>query len=114
MKKQLTCIECPVGCTVQVEVENGRAVSVTGNSCPRGKAYAESEVIDPKRVVTSTVRLQNGKLLPVKTSAPVPKAEMGEVMAKINALHPTGEIGVGEILLKDIADGVDLVATDRS
>ena len=52
MKKTLTCIECPIGCEIEVEVENGVVLSVKGNTCPRGKVYAEAEVVCPKRVVT--------------------------------------------------------------
>ena len=55
MKTKLTCIECPIGCEIEVVVENGAAVSVTGNGCLRGKTYAQNEVVCPKRVVTSTV-----------------------------------------------------------
>ena len=69
MIKTLTCIECPVGCEIRVETENDEVKSVQGNSCPRGKMYAESEVICPKRVVTSVVRAENGEMIPVKTPA---------------------------------------------
>ena len=41
--KKLTCIECPIGCDMEVELEDGKVLSVTGNSCPRGKLYAENE-----------------------------------------------------------------------
>ena len=36
--RELTCIRCPIGCHITVELENGEVKSVTGNSCPRGEA----------------------------------------------------------------------------
>ena len=60
MKKTLTCIECPIGCEIEVEIHGGKVISLKGNGCPRGKLYAENEVICPRRVVTSTVRAKDG------------------------------------------------------
>ena len=83
----LTCIRCPMGCAIHVEMENGQVVSVTGNTCPRGAEYAKSEATAPVRTVTSTVRALGG-VRPVK--APV---------------H------IGDILCENIADtGSNLVA----
>lgn len=48
MGKDFVCIECPRGCALHVEGENG-AWSVSGNFCPKGKAYALSEMISPRR-----------------------------------------------------------------
>ena len=61
-KIDLICIGCPMGCPITVEMENGEVVSVTGNTCPRGDAYARKEVTNPTRIVTSTVRVTGGKL----------------------------------------------------
>lgn len=113
MKHTLTCVECPMGCEIEVVTENGAAVSVTGNSCPRGKAYAENEVVCPKRVLTTTVRTVDGRMLPVKTSQPVKKAELLSLMQTINGLHPAAPVHIGDILMKNISDGADLVAADN-
>lgn len=53
--RELTCIGCPLGCSLTVTIENDE-IKVTGNTCKRGEAYAKKEVTDPKRIVTSTVR----------------------------------------------------------
>lgn len=47
----------------------------------------------------------------VKTAAPVRKSEMFDVMQRINAASCVLPVRVGDIIVKDIADGVDLVAT---
>lgn len=112
-EKTLTCIECPIGCEVKVTLENGKPVSVQGNACPRGKMYAESEVVCPMRVLTSTVRTADGRMLPVKTDKPVKKSEMFAVMKKINGVQAALPVRVGDILVKDISDGANLVATEN-
>lgn len=111
MKKlELTCIECPRGCPLKVEMDDNSFL-VTGNLCPKGKKYAYEEVTAPVRTVTSTVRLESGEMLPVKTDGGVPKDKIFAVMAKINALHPIKPVKIGDILLKNIEDEVNLVAT---
>ena len=111
MKKNLTCIECPIGCEIEVEVENGVVLSVKGNTCPRGKIYAEAEVVCPKRVVTSTVRAENGEMIPVKTDRPVRKDAIFEVMQKINEIICQMPVKLGEVLVENICDDANLIVT---
>lgn len=54
-RKTLTCICCPIGCTIEAELEGNHVLSVRGNSCPRGEKYAKSELSNPVRTLTSTV-----------------------------------------------------------
>lgn len=109
MKKNLTCIECPIGCEIEVELEDGKVMSVKGNTCPRGKMYAENEVICPKRVVTSTVRAENGVMVPVKTDKPIKKSEIFTVMKKINETRCVLPVKIGDILVENISDDANLV-----
>jgi len=114
MKKELTCIVCPVGCRIFVETENsGKITSITGNSCQRGVKYAEAEITNPTRIVTSTAAVENrpGVYLPVKTSAPVPKGEIFTVMEKINAARAKAPVHIGDVIIKDVFPGTDILAT---
>ena len=111
MIRKLTCIECPIGCEIEPEVEEGVVLSVKGNACPRGKLYAETEVICPKRVITSTVRAENGEMIPVKTDKPVRKDAIFEVMQKINATHCKMPVALGDILVENICDDANLIVT---
>ena len=72
MKRNLTCIICPRGCTLTVETE-GDKVSVSGNSCPKGAVYGIEETTRPTRTVTSVVRVSNREdtMVSVKTAEPV-------------------------------------------
>ena len=111
MIKNLTCIECPVGCSIEVELEKGEVRSVKGNACPRGKLYAEAEVVCPKRVVTSTVRAENGEMIPVKTDRPVRKDAVFQVMKIINATTCRMPVAIGQVLVENISDDANLVVS---
>lgn len=110
MRRELTCIVCPIGCSVSAETENGKVISVTGNSCPRGKVYAETECTAPKRTITTTVRCKNGKILPVKTDRTIPKEKMTEAMQIINSATPDLPICVGDAIIENVF-GSNIVAT---
>lgn len=112
--KKLTCIECPIGCEIEVGVENGKAVYVKGNTCPRGKMYAENEVVCPVRVVTSTVKATDGTMVPVKTDKPVRKSEIFAVMEKINKTTCSLPVKIGDVLLENISDDANLIATGNA
>ena len=112
--KELTCINCPLGCLLTVETDGDEIVEISGYTCPRGKAYAEKEVTNPTRIVTSTVRVIGGKKdrVACKTAAAVPKEKIAAVMEAINAAAAQAPVVIGEVLIADVAGtGVDVVAT---
>ena len=47
MTRDMTCIICPRGCALKVEI-NGDNITVTGNGCPKGKQYAIDECTTPR------------------------------------------------------------------
>lgn len=110
MKREMTCIICPVGCSLVVEYEGNQVHTVTGNTCPRGKAYAETECIHPMRTVTSTMRTDDGGRVAVKTDRPIPKEKIMECMHIINAHTAKLPIKIGDILIADVF-GANIVAT---
>ena len=111
MEKKLTCVECPKGCEITVELDGDKIISVGGYSCQRGKKYAESEVICQRRVLTTTVKCADGGVVSVKTSNPVKKSGIFELMDKINKITVCPPVKIGQIIVKDIAEGSDLIAT---
>ncbi len=98
---ELTCVECPMGCKITVE-EKGGNKEFFGYSCPRGKLYAENEVVDPKRVVTSTVKTDSGKVIPVKTDRPISKKYTFKVMEEINSIICTLPVNTGDIIKENV------------
>lgn len=111
MTRDMTCIICPRGCALKVEI-NGDDITVTGNSCPKGKQYAIDECTNPMRTVTSSVRIENREdtMVSVKTASPVPKDKIFEVMRLIRAKSVCAPVGIGDIIIKDVF-GTNIVAT---
>ena len=108
--KEFTCIICPRGCQLKVD-DN---MNVTGNFCPRGKDYAISEITDPRRTITTTIRVINREdtLVSVKTSAPVPKGMIFKVMEVIDTLSINAPCKIGDIAKANILDlGIDILVT---
>lgn len=108
--EKFTCIMCPVGCSLIVE-KIGDQIKVEGNGCIRGQRYGISEVTNPTRVVTALIKTQNG-IVSVKTTAPVPKNMVLDVVKKIQSLSPK-TAKYGEILIKNVLelDDVDVIVT---
>ena len=102
MKRELTCIVCPIGCNMVAEIEDGKVVSVIGNTCPRGKVYAETECVAPMRTITTTVRCADGRILPVKTQTTIPKEKIFEAMKIINKACPVLPISIGDVIIEDV------------
>lgn len=110
MSKELTCIVCPRGCRLTID-DN---LNVTGNSCPRGAQYAKDEMTNPKRMITSIVRVKNREnmMVSVKTSQSIPKGKIFDVMAEIEKVSVNAPVHIGDIIIKDVlGTGSDIVAT---
>lgn len=110
--KELICIVCPKGCHLKVDEENGYAV--TGNSCPRGAEYGKKELVNPTRVITSTVKVEGGALrrVSVKTSGDIPKKDIFRAMALLDGVSIKAPVAIGDVVVKDLLGlGVDFVAT---
>lgn len=114
-KRNLTCIVCPRGCQMVVTLVDGKVAGVEGYFCKRGLTYANDECTNPKRTVTSTVRCLDGTIVAVKTEQTIPKEKMFEVMAEINAVHPGGNIKIGDVIIENVCGtGVNVVATSNA
>ncbi|MDR0531817.1 MAG: DUF1667 domain-containing protein [Oscillospiraceae bacterium] len=116
MTKEIICVACPVGCGMQAEyAEGGSIISLTGNSCNRGLAYAQAELTNPTRMFHSTMRVEGGPLVSVKSAAPVPKARLMDCARATFAVRVRGPVAIGDTLLPNVCGtGVDLIATDRT
>ena len=98
--KELTCIVCPRGCRLRVN-DN---MEVSGNACPRGEKYAISELTNPTRIITSSIRVSNRPytLVSVKTDKPIPKDKIFDVMKEIDKLSVEAPTRIGQIVKANI------------
>jgi len=116
----LTCIVCPIGCSLVVKDETAE-LSITGNRCQRGIVYAQEEIRSPKRTVTATALITENQIadrklsvrrLPVKTSSACPKEKIPALLEDIYKLKVSLPVKVGDVLITGWnGEGIDIVAT---
>lgn len=112
MKRNLTCIVCPIGCQLTATIEDGVVIEVTGNTCPRGKQYAIDECTNPVRTITTTARTASGSVIPVKTDRPIPKNLMFECMKEIDRSVVNLPAHIGDVVIENILKtGANVVVT---
>ena len=115
-KRELTCIGCPLGCSITVTLENGEIKDVAGYTCKRGYDYARKEVTNPTRIVTSTVRLTGSAtgaaVVSCKTAQDIPKGKIFEIVVALRQVTAHAPVKIGDVLLSNAAGtGVDIIAT---
>lgn len=114
-KRELTCIQCPMGCQITVELENGEVRNISGYTCNRGKVYAGKEVTNPTRVVTSSVKVTGSpseKMVSVRTASDVPKDKVFDCVKALAGVTVKAPVRIGDVIVRDVAGtGVDVIAT---
>ena len=110
----LICIGCPLGCPLTVEMEGSEVKAVSGNTCPRGDAYARKEMTNPTRIVTSTVRVAGGRLamVSVKTASDIPKGKIFDCVKALKDVEVKAPVKIGDVIMENVAGtGVNIIAT---
>ena len=115
MGKKITCINCPLGCALEVVVgERGGAFSVRGQECPRGAAYAREETLSPVRILATTVKITGAAIamLPVRTACPAPRDRLMEIMKALKGVSVEAPVAMGTVIAANVrGTGVDVTAS---
>ena len=114
MKKEMICIGCPLGCPLSVDYIGKTIQSINGTRCKVGLEYAEKEISNPERTLTTTVRVKNGllPLVSVRTSKPMPKNRIFDAMTLLAKVEIEAPVKIGDKIAENLFDtGVDVVAT---
>ena len=114
MLREFTCIMCPQGCDIKVELEDGVIKSVTGNTCPKGEAYVTQEIQNPMRNIASSILVDGGELplASVRLSGVIPKDRIFDVMAEIRRVELPAPVHEGDVAIADVLGlGVDVIVT---
>ena len=110
--KYLTCNVCARRCyltpTLGTKPVGGgkpeRTFTVSGNSCSNGLDYAHTELLDPRRVITTSV----GTLFPdmprlrVTSLGGVPVDRLLEAMAALDGVTVAVRLKPGDIVVEDL------------
>ena len=112
-ENEIICVVCPKGCTLRVKHEGDQILSVEGG-CKRGEKYAASELLDPRRMVASTVRVKNGvhPLVPVYTRKAFPKPLIPQLARALRKVEVSAPVKINQVVLENALDtGIDIVAS---
>lgn len=116
-KIPMTCIICPMGCAMEVELETSgnekKVLSVKDNGCKRGDMYARKEFLNPTRTLTSTIAVEGGELplVPVKSAGEVPKNLLLQCMEVVRRSKCKAPVKRGDVLIYDLlGTGVNIIA----
>lgn len=103
-----------MGCLITVEMDGDKVLTITGNTCKQGELYARKEVVDPTRIVTSTVRVSGGVLpvVSVKTASDIPKEKIMDCARVLKNVKIQAPVAAGDVVLEDVCGtGVSVIAT---
>jgi CxxC motif-containing protein len=111
----MICIVCPNGCRLTVE-KTPEGFSVSGNRCKRGLAFAETEMTNPTRTLTTTVRTvyPGVPVLPVRTAGEIPKGKIPELMQFLNTVIVKKALGIGDAAAENVLGlGINVIVTSN-
>ncbi|MHA1281543.1 MAG: DUF1667 domain-containing protein [Promethearchaeota archaeon] len=111
---QIRCIVCPTGCLITVKKDEKGELTFEGYTCKRGLEYAKQEYLEPKRILTTTIRVENGflPLLPVRTDVPILKDKLNDALNIIAQTIVKAPIKMGDILIENILGlGANVIAS---
>lgn len=113
--KKFICIRCPRGCEVTTTIDGyGNMTEIQGNFCKLGEDYVKNEMKDPRRTVTSTVRVLDGTkpLVPVWTENPIPKEKIMELADLLRGITLKAPVALGQVVLENVlGTGVNVIAS---
>lgn len=114
--RELICIGCPVGCPLEVEIENGKVINVKGNTCKKGESYAQKECTNPTRIVTSSVVVEGGEedMVSVKTDQDIPKDRLFDCIRLLKGVTVKAPVNIEDIIVANIFNSdVNIIATKQ-
>lgn len=113
-EREITCIVCPIGCKILVKFDKKKVDVLSGHKCKQGVDYAVNEALDPRRMLTTSVLVEDGKwpLVSVKTSTSVPKDKFFSILKEIKKTTVRAPVNLGDIIIRNVLDtNIDVVAT---
>ena len=113
-KRHLICVVCPIGCEIDVVHDGEKIISTKGNKCEKSEEFVTQELIEPMRILTSTVRIQGARraVIPVRSDKAVPKRLFPRIMKQLKRVRLQAPVSVLDIVVKDVLDtGANIIAT---
>ena len=113
-ERHFVCVVCPIGCEIDVVHDGGKIISMEGNKCEKSQEFVSQELIEPMRILTTTVRIQGARraVIPVRSDKAVPKRLFPRIMKKLRRIRLEAPVNMLEVVVKGVLDtGANIIAT---
>ena len=113
-KKHFVCVVCPIGCEIDVVHNGGKVISMEGNECKKSEEFVNQELIEPMRILTTTIRIQGARwaVIPVRSDKAVPKRLFPQIMKQLRRIELQAPVNMLDVVVKDIVGtGANIIAT---
>jgi CxxC motif-containing protein len=113
-KKHFVCVVCPIGCEIDVVHDGSKIISMEGNKCEKSEEFVSQELIEPMRILTTTVRIRGSRwpVTPVRTDKAVPKRLFPRIMKQLRRIELQAQINMLDVVVKDVLHtGANIIAT---
>jgi CxxC motif-containing protein len=113
-KRHFVCVVCPIGCEIDVVHDGNKIISMEGNECEKSQEFVNQELIEPMRILTTTVRIQGARwaVIPVRSDKVIPKRLFPRVMKQLRRIRLQAPVNMLDVVAKDVLDtGANIIAT---
>jgi CxxC motif-containing protein len=113
-KKHFVCVVCPIGCEIDVVHDDSKIISMEGNKCEKSEEFVSQELIEPMRILTTTVRIEGSRwpVIPVRTDEAVPKRLFPRIVRQLRDIKLQAPVNILDVVVKDVLrTGANIIAT---
>jgi len=113
-KRHFVCVVCPIGCEIDVVHDGSKIVSMEGSKCKKSEEFVSQELIEPMRILTTTVRIQGARwpVIPVRTDKSVPRRLFPRIMRQLRHIKLQAPVNILDVVVRDIVGtGTNIIAT---
>jgi CxxC motif-containing protein len=113
-KRHFVCVVCPIGCEIDVLHDGSKIISMEGNKCEKSGEFVSQELLEPMRILTSTVRIQGARwpVVPVRTDKAIPKRLFPRMMKQLGRIRLQAPVNMLDVVVRDtLHTGANVIAT---
>ena len=113
-KTHFVCVVCPIGCEVDVVHDGQKVISMEGNKCQNSEEFVTQELIEPMRILTTTVRIRGARwtVIPVRSDKAVPKRLFPRIMKQLRRIRLQAPVSMLDVVVKNsVGTGANIIAT---
>jgi CxxC motif-containing protein len=113
-KRHFVCVVCPVGCEIDVIHDGSKIISMEGNRCEKSEEFVSQELIEPMRILSTTVRIEGSRwpVVPVRTDKAIPRRLLPGIMRQLRRVKLQAPVNISDVVVRDtLHTGANVMAT---